>query len=453
MEKALILTNSKYIKQSKEAIAFTSISLAFFFVLYVIPQYFGLPLPIFDLSALRVMLIIMLLFILGINYRQKQFIDLIMKAPYSKVIFPYLIIISYTSILRVDFNAFFYPVIEFISFYILVYVIKNCFGVKKTLNYIILFSYLITILGLMEYVLQRSPFSYMEIIKGLYTGRYIRSGNYRIMGPMNHSLTYGLMLITMVPIICYDQEKEEINLLKNKLLFIMVTINIFLTGSRSTLSIFLLEVVLLALFSFKRNIKRYIFTGIFIATFVTTFFIIFKNSSITHYFLLQITSIIDELLGTAYSIRYGADQAGLVGSSEYRDQLNHIFQVDWLNPLIGKGRYADISFEINGRYIESIDSFYIAEYIRYAYPGMICYIVFLLYFLFSMLKSSFQKKSQLNRVLFVGSLCFCINILWVESFPRYLYILFAIFCNISANPFEEEREEKEKLPSKYIISN
>lgn len=71
---------------------------------------------------------------------------------------------------------------------------------------IVVFSYVIALLGIVEYVLGRSPFSYLETIKGLYTGRFVRSGSYRIMSSCNHSLGYGLMLVTMVPFACYDRK-------------------------------------------------------------------------------------------------------------------------------------------------------------------------------------------------------------------------------------------------------
>lgn len=446
MEKTIILEESKYIKESREIIVFSSISLAFFFTLYVLPQYFGIQLPVFDFTVLRIMIIVMFLFILGDKQRQQEFIKLIVKAPYSKVLVPYLLVLIYTTVLRVDVNAFLNPVTDLISFYLLIFVIKYCFGIKRTLVYILVFAYIIASLGLIEYVIQKSPFSYLETIDGLSSGRYIRSGYYRIMGSANHSLGYGLILITIIPIVCYDIEKEEINILKHKLLFIMLAVNVFLTGSRSTLSVFLLEVLMLAVLSTRTNKKKLLMIGgIFFAIFVFII-IVFNNTSIVRYMLLQITSVIDELLGTSYSVKYGADLNALGDSSNYREQLIYIFRVDWLNPLLGIGRNRSFSSEINGSYIRSIDSFYIAEYIRYAYPGMICYIVYLLYFLVRMLKNSIKNKSQISKMLFTGSLCYCINILWLDSLQtlKYLYFLLAVFCCLPDN------NPVETMVSKYI---
>jgi hypothetical protein len=453
VEKANILTESKYIKTSRVIVAFPYVSAAFFFTLYVLPQYFGLPVPLFDFTVLRIMIILMFFFVLSIKDKKQQFFALVAKAPFSIVLIPYLLVLTYTMILRTDVNAFLNPAIELISFYLLIYVIQHGIGVNKTLRYILIFSYILASLGLIEYVLQRSPFSYLETIKGIYSGRFIRSGYYRIMGPSIHSLGYGLILITMVPIVCYDIEKEEINILKHKILFVMVALNIFFTGSRSTLSVFLLEVAMLALLSNRTNKKKLILIGGFFAAVCIAFLFVFQNTSVAKYILLQITSVLDELLGTTYSVKYGADIEALGSSSNYREQLKYIFQVDWLNPLVGLGRKKDFSCEINGSFIRSVDSFYIAEYIRYAYPGMICYLAFLFYFLIRMLKNCIRRKSQISKMLFIGSLCYCINIIWLDSNQtlKYLYILFAIFVSLQMNGSDGNKERgKKKLHSKYI---
>lgn len=400
------------------------------------------------------MIIIMFLFLFGIRQRQQEFVKIITEASYSKVLIPYLIVLVYTTVLRRDVNAFLNPATDLISLYLVVYIIKKSFGYKKTLVYILIFTYILTSLGLIEFIIQRSPFSYLETISGLSSGRFIRSGYYRIMGPANHSLGYGLMLVTMVPVVCYDIEKEVINILRHKILFVMIVINVLLTGSRSTLSVFLVEIILLALFSTRDNKKRLILIGSFFVAIFAISLILFRNTAYSHYIFLQITSIMDELLGTTYSIKYGADLSALGDSSNYRDQLIHIFQVDWLNPLIGIGRNRGFSCEINGFSIRSVDSFYIAEFIRYAYPGMISYIIFLLYALIRMLKNSIQNKSQISRMLFIGSVCYCINILWLDSLQtlKYMYILFAIFFCLPENDPDEMkvRNMLNKMPSKYV---
>lgn len=454
MEREINLTESKYIKPSRERKTVSLLAFFFFFTLFVLPQYFGIPFPLFDFTVLRIMILVMLALIFGDKQRQKQFIEIVMKAPYSKVLIPYMIVLCYTLVLRADINALLNPLIEILTFYLLVYFIRYYFGIEKTMKYVIYFSYIIVFLGLVEIALQRSPFSYLETIHGLYTGRFIRSGHYRIMGSANHSLGYGLMLITMLPIICFDQEKNEINILSHKLLLLLTAVNVVFNGSRSTLGVFLLEIVLIILFSSKVNIKKFILIGSIFLVVFSCFLVIFQSTSFAQYILLQITSVLDEIMGTTYSMKYGANVEALSSSSNYRDQLKYIFQVDWLNPWLGLGRKRSFTSEINGSYINSIDNFYIAEFIRYAYPGMITYILFLFYFLMSMLKHMIQKKSNLCKALLIGSLCYCINLLWVDSLQtlKYLYVLFAIFASLPEvnSEIEKRKKPKEQLKSNYI---
>ena len=91
---------------------------------------------------------------------------------------------------------------------------------------------------------------------------------------------------------------------------------------------------------------------------------------------MQITSVIDEVFGTAFSVNFGADLTLLNQSSGYREYLPRIFTVEWLNPLVGRGANAAVGFEFDGVYVISIDNFYVATYIRYAYPGLVTFVLF-----------------------------------------------------------------------------
>jgi hypothetical protein len=448
------ILESKYLKPSREGKTFSNLCVAFFITLIVLPQYFGVPIPIFDFTVLRIMMILMLIGILRSKDRQRQFVELISKESFSKVLIPYLLVLTYTLVLRVDLNALLNPLLEITILYLLVYVIRYYFGIQKTFRYIVIFAYLMVILGLIEFAIQRSPFSYLETISGLYTGRFIRSGSYRVMGSANHSLGYGLMLITIVPVICYDIQQEEINILKNKLLIFLIAVNVFLCGSRSTLGVFFIEIALLVLCSKKIMIKRYIIIGSALAVIFVCLLIALRNTSIGQYILLQFTSILDEIFDTTYSIKYGANVSALGASSNYRDQLKYIFGVEGLNPILGIGRNRSFSYEINGSYIRSVDNFYIAEYIRYAYPGLISYVLFLLYFIVGMVKYSIQHKSQISNMLLIGVVCYCINLIWVDSLQtlKYLYVLFAIFSCLPYNfqGMYHKCKRKDQVFSKYI---
>lgn len=438
---------SKYVKPTREVMFFKYLAIGFLVALFVMPQYFGIPLPVFDFTILRIFLVMLTFAIIMDKDRRPQFLDLIFKSKGTLFLIPYLIVLVYTMVLRVDFNAFLNPFIELFCMYLMMYIIKYSLGVERTIRIIIVFSYILAVLGLVEYVIDKSPFAYLETIKGIYTGQFIRSGHYRIMGPCAHSLGYGLVLICVLPFACFDLENKKIALFKNPVLLVMLILNIVFTGSRSTLSVFFVEIFLLFLLSDKEKKKKYLSGGIFLVVAVALFLVVFKNTGVAQYILLQVTTIIDELFGTDFSAQFGAGQEALGSSSNYREQLKYIFQVDWLNPFLGIGRKRSFSCEINGSFIQSVDNYYIAEYVRYAYPGLITYIVFVAYYVISIVKKAFWSKNGICKMLFVSVACYLINLFWLDSLQtlKYLYIPFAIFAVMS-----DTCSHTQKKASKYI---
>lgn len=444
-----IINESKYIKPAREIKVFRGISIAFIFVLFVMPQYFGIPLPIFDFTVLRIMIVFLSLIIFSDKKRSDDFIDLIKTSAFIYVLFPYLIVITYTMVFRADINAFLNPFIELYSLCLMVYVIHYSLGVKSTIKLLVFCSYLLTILGLVEFAMGRTPFVYLITIRGIYTGGFVRSGNYRIMSSAIHSLGYGLVLLTMIPLAFYNEDTDKVDPTRHTLLTILIVINVFLTGSRSTLGVLILEIVL-ALFLVDKEVRRKFLLGTVVFLIVFSAIVaVFHNTGFGRYMLLQITSVIDSVFGTTYSVQYGADLSSLGSSTNYREQLKGIFKVKWLNPILGIGRKRAFSGMVNGSYVKSVDNYYICEYIRYAYPGMITYMGFLAYWILKMIKEGFGKlKSDLSKILLVGVVCYALNLKWVDSLQtlKYLYILFALnVCSV------DKKQIKPKIiNSKYI---
>lgn len=445
---------SKYVKPARENKVFYLVSIAFLFSLVVMPQYFGVPFPMFDFTLLRIMIIILMVMIISDSDRKRQFVMLFTNYKYSLVVIPYIIVLGYTMVLRADINALLNPLLELLGFYLTVYIVKYVLGVEKTINLLVKFTYLLVILGVIEYALGRSPFSYLETIDGLYTGQFIRSGHYRIMGPCNHSLGYGLMLVCIAPVGFIDLAKKQVNVVKRPLLLVLIAANALLTGSRSTLIVFILEVILIFVFSDTSAKKKFILIGGAVVAFIAMYVLAFNSSSIAQYIMLQLTTIIDEIFGTNLSVQYGASEQALGSSSNYRDQLIYIFSLDWLNPFLGLGRKRAFASEINGTFVHSVDNFYIAEYIRYAYPGLVAYILYIGYYLLGMTKGIRKKENRAVTGLLIGTVCYLINLYWVDSLQtlKYLYILFAIFIVMSGDEIKNKTIElnRNKIKSKYI---
>jgi hypothetical protein len=448
------VSKSKYLKDSAEKTAFYKNSIFFVFALYVMPQYFGIPNPIFDLTIVRIAIIILLVFIISDYTRLRDFIDLIKNEKLSLALLPYIVVLLYTMVLRIDINAFLNPFIELLELYLLIYVIRDSLGIDKTVQLIQSYIYALVILGFIEMLIQFSPFEFLETIRGLSTGRFIRGGHYRIMSNCIHSIGYGLLLVTAMPFAGYDVEKKSYNLFRRPFLLIGIIVNIFATGSRSSLGIMFAEVFLMLILSDKEHHRKNL---LIIISSVTAFIVVvfvLQGTSFGKYVLLQITSLIDSFLHTQLSARYGGDTTQLGQSASYRKLLQQVFRVRWLNPLLGIGRKRAFSSEINGLVVQSIDNFYIAEYIRYAYPGMLSYIGMILYMLIKMLKDVFNTRSALIRTLFIGAICYCMHLYIADSLQtlKYLYVLFALYVCSDKTPFvpEEKGKYHGKRESKYV---
>ena len=164
--------------------------------------------------------------------------------------------------------------------------------------------------------------------------------------------------------------------------------------------------------------------------------------------------MIDSFFDTQFSLKYGAYLTQLGQCAAYRDLLHQVFKVGWLNPFLGIGRKRAFSSEVNGLVVQSIDNFYIAEYIRYAYPGMLSYIAVVVYMIYEMLRDVVKTHSALIRTLLIGSVCYCIHLYIADSLQtlKYLYILFALYICADKTPFTPDEKGKYfgKRELKYV---
>lgn len=440
---------SKYLRNTKELNAFRNFAVAYVVALYVLPQYFGVPNPVFDLTAVRITIIALLALIITDYKRSHDFMDIVLKEKVGLVLLPYIAVLLYTMVLRADVNAFLNPFIEFLELFLLIYLIRDTFGVDGMIRLIMTCIYILIFLGFVEIVMGTSPFSYLKTIDGIYTGRFVRGGHYRIMSCASHSLGYGLMLVTMLPFCGYDVDTKEYNVFRRPILLILMMVNVFQTGSRSTLGVAFAEIALMFILSDRKFLKAnliYLATGL--VAFAMVFIAGFKTS-FGRYIMLQVTSLIDSVFDTTYSVAYGADIIQLRQSKAYRDLLKEIYHVDWVNPILGLGRKRGFKSLVNGRVVNSIDNFYIAEFVRYAYPGMFSYIFFMACMGIAMVRDFIRTRSGIVRMAFIGCAMYCLNIKVVDSLQtfKYMYVLIAIYLCEERTPYIKAVSDK---CSKYI---
>lgn len=440
---------SKYIRTGREREYFRQISVLFVFVMYVMPQYFGLPFPMFDLSALRIMILVVFFDIFAERQRMRDFFYMIYREPLTRVLLPYMIVLTYTMLLRADFNAFFNPFMEIFTMYMLIYMIRYVFGVSGFIRLITICVWILTILGIEESIMEESPFACMETLYGIYTGKFYRSGHYRIMSNAVMSLGYGLMMVTMLPFAVLEEVdgRYRISYLKRPLLVILLIVDVFMTGSRSTLGVFLAELVPLYFLQEKREKK---ISAAVLGAFFLGFAVVLavcQKTSFGNYVLLQLAMLVDTVFGTTWSEQFGAAIADLVSSSHYREVMKGIWTIDWLNPVLGLGRKRHFAGMVNGFPVYSIDQYYLAEYIRYAWPGVISYCLFLCWSVLIMLLESL-RKSVVARAMLVGTVFYLLNLYYVDALQtlKYLYINIAIAVVIAP----EYLTENGKTKSRYI---
>ena len=440
--------DSKYIKNTQERV-FYGASVAFILATIIMPPYFGIPVPGFDMTAVRIMIVFIMLMILTDRDRLYDFIVSIKYNKFFLATLPYLFVISYTMVYRVDVKAFLNPFIDLYTLFMLMYVIDKALGVDKTLDLIIGSYYFLAIQGIAEYINGESFFKYLRTLDGaLVGGNFIRSGQYRIMGPASHSISYGILLTLGIPLLMLDTKTKKMYMFRRPVLLILMITNIVFTGSRSALAVLGVELIVVFILSEKEDMKKSLVLGILFVLMFAIMIVGTSGTSVSNYFMLQITSVIDELFGTSYSTNYGLSSI-TKQSSEYRDVLWDIFKIKWLNPLIGIGRKRGFSSEINGIVVMSIDNYYIAEYIRYAYPGMFSYLLYSFYVMIKMVIRIFRFKDGYSKAFFISFLGYAISLLYVDSLGtlKYAYLVVAMFLCYAKEDFVFVSRQKK---SKYL---
>lgn len=416
--------------------------------LIVMPQYFGIHIG-YDITCSRFADILLVVYAL-IQYKiLNLFIKTYLRCSVTIPLMLYLFVTAYTMVFRVNINSFMLVFLELLTLYMLVFAIRYVIGIKRAIKTIIGCSYFLAIYGFVEFAAGHSLYHrFLSTVPNMVTNCY-RSGYYRIMGPCGHPIGYGLLLILLLAMACYDHEKEEIYIYKRPILVFMLVGNIFLTGSRSTQGLALAELFIILILSKGVNKKKTVFYSLMIFLALAVFLMLSYKTKIGNYLLMQITVLIDHVLGTEIAVNFGADTTTLYNSETYREYLPEIFKLDWLNPLLGRGGQSSFGVNVVGKngeniFIRSVDNYYIVQYIKYAYPGMFTYVAYIITGIVTMVKNLFKTKSELTKILLIGFCFYYINLWWVDSLQtlKFVYIFVAIF--FAQLIWQKDREKAEK---------
>ena len=176
-------------------------------------------------------------------------------------------------------------------------------------------------------------------------------------------------------------------------MFLLVTVVIFLTGSRSPIGVYILGVVLVIIFSKgDQKMKSLLIMAAFVLM-LSAVLAVTYNTSFGRYILRMITAAIDGLLGTELSLQFGGDI--YTYSSGYRDALYKVFDLKYFNKFVGRGVSYRLSVAIDGSWLLSCDNSYVLLYIQLAYPGLIIFFALCGLFIFYCLKCIFKYKNTL----------------------------------------------------------
>lgn len=419
--------------QAEERIELKNLKLLYFLYafliisLIVMPQYFGIHIGI-DLTCTRFANIFILLYMF---FNRPIFTHFVRTSLRCEVLIPllgYLFVAFYTMLFRADFKAFFLVFVEILTFFMMVYGIRYVVGVKRTIQWVLGCAYFLSIYGIVEFVYGRSLFLQFLATMPTAVRNGYRSGHYRIMGPCGHSIAYGLLLLLFTVIACYDYKKDRIYLFQRPVLLGLLMVNIFLTGSRSTLGVVMVVLALMFLCSDSISKKKSLLIGVAFLIISGLLLSAIQGTGIGRYIMGQVMSVIDQVFGTSYAADYGVDVETLTNSTEYRKALPLIFKLDWLNPWVGRGNKFG-GAEINGVYIQSIDHFYVSQYIKFAYPGLICYVLYILTAAVVLVRDGLMTRNKLVFAVFIGLGAYFLNLWWVDALQtlKFSYLFLALY--------------------------
>ena len=416
----------------------------FLFSMFIIPSYFGIRLGFFDLTAFRLFEIFLIILVWKKAERRNEILRMARKCPHTIYIIIYLFIVTYTNLYHPSISTIFYWLMNgALAFFLIAFLIINEYGAEGFLRRIRTYTWILCLLSPLELLLRRSPFSFLDTLGKSSTT--LRFGTVRIMGNCTTANGYAMYLCILLPFICYDIKRKRVDVMKNIWLVILLLLNVFLTGSRLSVGIGILEVVLCLLAQDKKATLKFFLTIPIVLPIVAAVLFLLRGVPFVNSILLAFFSAFDEIFNTSYSTNFGADATMLYNSSHYRDLLvEGTFGGNWLNPLLGRGANYAFSMYIDGYYIKSVDNFYVGQYITYAYPGLIAWLLMSLTFVISAIRNLIKNHCALMWAALVSIVCYFISLWFLDQLQTFP-IMFAVFGLVYASSVLNRRERETAL--------
>ncbi len=406
---------------------FRHAALGFLLGVFVFPSYFGIYIG-FDLTALRFFEILLLVMIYLNKIRRNQFIQLVKECKQNVFIAAYFGIVCYTNILRgFAINGILYTFFNWVVlFYLTYYLIQYEWGIARFVKLLKICLWVVCFLSVLELFVGFPPFSLLDTLGKSNTAS--RFGTTRIMGQCTTTNGFGLYLMLLMPIAAYDEKKGCINIVKNMWLVLLTVACGLLTGGRVSAGAAVLELGLLWVFSPNGKRGQVATLGGMILVAVFAISVVLQDVPLFRSLLMTFFSAVDEVLGTALSVHFGANMKQLYDSSYYRELLwKGTFLGDWLNPWLGRGAGYNFGMYIEGYRIHSIDNFYVGQYVTYAYPGLAAWLLMSLSFLKEMIRKARDHTSPVCIVILISFVGYFISLWYLDQLQTFP-IMMALFA-------------------------
>lgn len=409
-------------------VSFFGVADCFLLSLFLVPSYFGIRLAFFDLTAVRFFELLLLCCIWKNWNRRQEFVRLIRSCKHTLFFLAFFFVVVYTNLIHPSLGTIFYWLMNgLFVFYLTAYLIAAEYGVEVFCKKIHLYSYLLTIISPIEVVTGIPPLLFLNTLrKGIADNT--RFGSIRIHGPFMTSNGFALVLCMLLPFACYDEKKQRVDFLRHWLLVLLIIVNIFLTGARLAVGIMFLELAACYIGQKKGSLSRLTTILLIALPIMILFVVVFRNVGFVRSFLCTFFSSVDEVLDTNFAMNFGADPTVLSDSSEYRRVLfREVFLTKWLNPLIGRGGSFVFHLYVDGFDMESVDNYYIGQYITYAWPGLIAWFVMSMSFLWKAVVHWIRTRNQLMWLLMVSVVCYFISLWYLDQLQTFP-IMLAVFA-------------------------
>lgn len=421
----------------KRYTGFQKLCFVYLFAVFALPQYFGIPLPGFALTAQRIMLICLFAAILTNQKRADAFFisNTGSMGGHILVVAPFIFVSLATAILRSDPKSFLnFFVDAFLPMLLMVYIATNVFTLEELLKF---FKVVLIVVSITCYldalVLHKNPYDFLHTIKSIEGGSRWRASSYRVAAMASHPIGLGMYFIMLTPLICIDSDRRTVNIAKNWGTVLLVAGAMLLCGSRMPQVTFALELLILFVLT-EKSVRRVMVPYLLVfGTLAVPLIILLRNEShVRRYVILSIYQIIDSVFGTELTLdEFGYWQWALINSSsDYRDLLPLLLFSGDYDSLVGLGvtsaNYSNFSAVVGGRTVVSIDNFYVMQFLQFAWPGLIAIVLVFVYMLIQCINGSLKKDGVVCKALLFSFALYFINLWFVADLGTFKYA-FSLF--------------------------